>query len=677
MSNQGPVISALTRRWVDFLLTRSRWVWAVILVLALPATVRTVWLYAHLKSDLEELLPRESTSVIAIDELRARMPGIQYLGVIVDTSTAENLPSAERFIDDLASKVSAYPDGMVRAVRVGDAEERAFLEEHGALYVDLDDLKTIRARIKARRDYEVTHRAGIDFDDEPPPSVDLSDIQKKYDEKNPHHDRFKNGRFSSLELRLTMMLIQVGGFDTGANRSKELLTRVKSDIAALGGVERYAPGMRVGFAGDVAISVEETEALMADLSVSSVIVLIAVVAVIVLYFRWWRSVVVLVPPLLVATVLAFGVASLPPFSVSDLNSNTAFLGSIIVGNGINFGILLVARYLEERRAGGDVRASLYAAVQESRGGTLAAALAAGVSYASLIITQFRGFRQFGYIGGIGMVLSWLLAYTLMPPLIAWVDRGALVPRASAEGQGLFGALSRVISKAPVVIIAGSFALTLFAGVKVSHFDKHQLESDFSKLRRADTWTQGEGYWGEKMNQLLGEYLTPLVVLTDSTEQRRELEPKFKQAIQEAGLSDKIASIRTIDDVVPAQQSEKIEEIRAIKKIISPRMRAEMTEQQRADVDRFLGSAALSTIDASQVPSTFSTGLRERDGSMDKAILVYPTFTKELWLGDPLISFVRRLREIAADTQGRPGRVAGSIPLSADILSSISRDGPLA
>ena len=41
----------------------------------------------------------------------------------------------------------------------------------------------------------------------------------------------------------------------------------------------------------------------------------------------------------------------PSSLVGHLNSNTAFLGSIVVGNGINVGLILFARYLEERRHG--------------------------------------------------------------------------------------------------------------------------------------------------------------------------------------------------------------------------------------------------------------------------------------------------------------------------------------
>src|SRR5262252_7887152 len=54
-----------TRAFVAWTLKYGWVLWAVALVLAIPATSRTVSLYLHLRSDIEELLPRESLSVRA------------------------------------------------------------------------------------------------------------------------------------------------------------------------------------------------------------------------------------------------------------------------------------------------------------------------------------------------------------------------------------------------------------------------------------------------------------------------------------------------------------------------------------------------------------------------------------------------------------------------------------
>jgi predicted exporter len=674
---------SVARAFVAWSLRNGKTIWIVAILLAIPATFETASLYLHLRSEIEELLPRGAPSVHAVDELRARMPGLQHLGVVVDTGSPERLGAGEAFIDDLAAKVRAYPPELAREGRTGEAVERRFLEDHAPLYIDEKDLESIRTRIEARRDYEVSRATGASLDDDaPPPSLDFSDLEHEYEARlgGQSKSRFPNGRFSSAEKHLTMLLIEVGEFSTGGAHGRELFQRVKDDIHALGGTDHYAPGMRVGFTGDVAINVEETSALVSDLSTSSVLVIAAVVLVIVLYYRWWRSVAILVVPLMLATVYSFAAASLPPLGITELNSNTAFLGSIIVGNGINFGIILLARYVEERRKGLSTFESLVAAVWAARVGTLSAALAAGVSYTALVITQFRGFRQFGFIGGIGMVFSWVVAFVLMPPLIAWLDPGdASRPGPKAESGSIVARLAPFVRRfaAPIAVLGA--LLTIVAATAAPKFSLSQVELDLSKLRRSDTWKNGEGYWGRRMDDLLGEYLTPTVILTDRKEEAEAVASAVRAAATTAPLKDMVSLVRTADDLIPPDQEAKIATAAQIRKDMTPKMRSLVAPERRADIDRVLGKPDLRPISVSDLPPIFAAAVRERDGSFGKTVLVYPRATGALWQGKPLIAFVADLRELAkaaTSVGGRPGRVAGSLPVSADVLQSVLRDGPV-
>src|SRR5262249_23753019 len=131
----------------------------------------------------------------------------------------------------------------------------SFLERNAALYVDVADLEAVRARIEARRDWEVRRETGasLDDDDSAAPPLDFADIEKKYDERLGGSAGAMDGdRYSSRSLRLALMLIDTPGFDTGRASGEALLDRVKADILALD-PDRYAQGMRVGFTGDVAI----------------------------------------------------------------------------------------------------------------------------------------------------------------------------------------------------------------------------------------------------------------------------------------------------------------------------------------------------------------------------------------------------------------------------------------
>ena len=666
--------SKAARAFVAWTVRNGRLLWAVALLLAIPATYRTVTLYAHLRSEVEELLPRESPSVRALDTLRARLPGLQFLGVVVEAKDPANLPGAERFLDDLAARVRAYPPSLAKDVRTGNGEERAFVEKHAPLYVATGDLKEILRRIEARRDYEVAKESGALMDeDAPPPSMDTSDIERKYDQEL--HGA-KGDHLTSAELRATMLFVEAGDFTTGANESRALLERVKGDVASLD-LANYGPGLRVGYASDVAINVEEMDALQEDLSVSSILVVVAVMGVIVAYYQWWKSVPVLIPPLLLATVYAFGIASLPPFNVRELNSNTAFLGSIIVGNGINVGLVLLARYREARLKGASVDEALVLGVWGARAGTLAAAAAASAAYASLMVTEFRGFRQFGTIGGIGMLTSWITAFVLVPPLAKWLDHDVPVPESKQRRHGaVMRWIVQLVESAGPGLVGLAGILAVVSLFEVSHFDTSRLEHDFNKLRRADTWEKGEGYWGRKMDALLGHYLTPTVILSDTPEDARVVEARVKESVAHGALEPFIARVVGADDVLPGAQSEKIALTTQIREDLTPKIRSLIPEDKRKVLDRLLASDDLAPITDADLPRTFTRGLREKDGTMGRTVLLYPRASDALWKADGIHAFVSAVRELAT-VSGRQGHVAGSIPLTGDILSSIGRDAPIA
>lgn len=659
-----------TRAFVRWTLRWGKWLWAAAILLAVPAVGRTAQLYLHLRSELEQLLPRNAPSVLAVDELRHRMPSLQYLGVVVAFSKDSDVSAAEALLDQLAARIRAYPPDLVKAVRTGDTAERKFVEDHAPLYMDFADLATIRDRLEARRDWQASKDLGVLLDDDdPPPPLEFGDIQKKYDQRLGAK-RFADGHFASEKEHCALILIQAGEFVTGG-RGKALLDRVRADLAALR--PSASPDLRVGFTGDIAINVEETSALLSDLSISSALVVVFVVMAIVFYFEWWLSIVVLLPPLLLATAYAFAIAALPPLRVTELNSNTAFLGSIIVGNGINFGIVLLARYVEARRQGAGIEEALELGVWGSRTGTLSAALAAGVSYASLALTDFRGFRQFGFIGGVGMVLSWILAFVLMPPLAAWVDRGHLpVKRIS-----IMDAVAPWTWRNRGLIVGLACVLTAAAVWKVRSFGPNEIETDFSKLRRADTWQRGEGYWGRRMDALLGTYITPTILLADDPSQAEAIGRVLKAEAKQPPLDAMVASVRTLEDVVPRDQSAKIAIADQIQDDLTPSIRGSLTPDQRSAIERLLGSGPQRVITASDVPDALMAGLRERDGSVGRTVLVYPRPGRTLWLGPQLAEFVGRLRAAAASASGRSARVAGSHALSADILESVRRDGALA
>jgi hypothetical protein len=105
----------------------------------------------------------------------------------------------------------------------------------------------------------------------------------------------------------------------------------------------------------------------------------------------------------------------------------------------------------------------------------------------------------------------------------------------------------------------------------------------------------------------------------------------------------------------------------------------LSEGDLRAIDRLLGAPDLKPITVADLPRSFLLGLRERNGDVGRTVLIYPRPARALWDGSAIARFVGSLREVVASASrpSRPARVAGSLPLSADILGAVRRDGPVA
>ncbi len=675
-TSEGGRVGALVR----WLMLRHRWVLAVSALLLLISGYRTALTYSSLKSELEELLPRSAPSVSAIAELRRRLPGIRFLGVVIEIDEPEQSASAERFLDQLAERVRAYPPDLMRSVRLDTSAERAFAERYALQLMDPSDVRRLRESVEARRDFEVSRAMGSDLDDDDPdnkpPEIPLEELKRKYEARFGGSVALrKSDRFISPDGKAQALLVQTSSQSTGFEYDARLLERVQADVAALGGAPR---GTRLGYAGDVATRVEETHGLATDLGVSSLVVGLLVIGGLVWFYRSWAALVVLFVPLMLGTCAGFALVALPPLSIRYLNTNTAFLGSIVVGNGINSGIMLLARVQEELAIGRPVRAAVVTGIVESWRATFAAALASAASYASLIFTDFRGFNQFGWIGSFGIVMCWVTVYLLLPPLCVLLGERLRPPAPAASA----------VSAAPRPSIAGRVAeltmryrrtvlvaLVALAAVSVAGLVDRRgdwIEYDLSKLRRKDSWENGERYWGKRMDAATGRYLTPTVVMAADARDVPRLEARLLDLMKSGGAGDLIAEVRSSQQILPDARVESIAEAKLLKAAITPKLRAQLKESERSQLDTALSEASLVPLSAADLPEALVAGLRERDGVIGRSVLIFPKVGGGTWQAERLAAFARDVRAAAGEASAI---AAGPLLLSSDLAHAMREDGP--
>ncbi|MEO5971162.1 MAG: MMPL family transporter, partial [Bdellovibrionia bacterium] len=402
----------------NFILSKPKGVALVGTLLAIFGGYYSVQLYKNLRTDIQELLPTTSRSVIDLKEVTERLESIDNLAVLV---FSKNTRASKRFVIDLAKNLERYPKSIIASVDYRIDRELKFFKDHQALYIDLEDLIRVKRYIRDRIAYERELYNPLNIfrpDEIPEPKLDFMILKEKYRGKAAGFDRFPEGFYATPDAKKRAVLVNIPGNSAGIDRAKALKAAVEKTISDLN-PKSYAPDLEIKYTGGVEDSIEEQDALVADLELSTVLVTIIVTLGMLAFYKSVRATLALMASLLMGTFWTFGISY---FVVGYLNANSAFLGSIVLGNGVNFGIIYLARYIEERRQNRSNSVANQIAMRETATSTWTAALAAGLSYGSLVLTGFRGFKQFGVIGLIGMILCWLSAFTLLPAFLTLLDR---------------------------------------------------------------------------------------------------------------------------------------------------------------------------------------------------------------------------------------------------------------
>ncbi|OFZ18077.1 MAG: hypothetical protein A2X94_02580 [Bdellovibrionales bacterium GWB1_55_8] len=663
-----------------FILRRAGWVAFVGTLVSIVAAYYSVQLYKNLRTDISELLPNTARSVLDLDEVSRRLESIDNLAILI---FSENADAAKKFQSDLARKLEQVPKNVLASVEYKIDRELKFFEDRKALYIDLPDLIRVRNYIEDRIEYEreLYNPLNIFREDEiPEPALDFNALRGKYDARLGAYTRLPGGYYSTAAGTLRVILAYMPGKTSSIKNVHALKDAVLQAVEELNPVS-YSEDLRVRYAGGVQDILEEHLSLIADLELSTVIVTAVVTLSLFVFFRSWVATIALTISLIFGTFWTFGFSY---FVVGYLNANTAFLGSIVLGNGINFGIMMMARYFEERRAFRSHGRAMQVAMTHTATATGAAALAAGLAYGSLMLTQFRGFNQFGVIGLVGMIFCWISAFTLLPAFLTiWNRFWPIVPRSSQSRVGperralLTDGLAKTVEAYPGTITIASLALTLIAATTFIGITPDSiLETDMSRLRNKESMTTGSGSMNVHLNAIFNRYLSPLVFLPDKREDAREIAEKLKQKKAEQGADSMIASVQMLDDFVPRDQLRKIEILRDIRRTLPQKIVQRLSEHDQKLVSQFLSPAAMRPIHEKDLPPLVLNKFTEKDKTIGKMVLIEPPLGSSTWKGARLVGFIDDLREVA-DSVGEGIPLAGTLAITSDMIRAISRDGPRA
>jgi len=689
-------LDRLAGRYVDFLIRRY---WLVLLIsLGLTILAGISASRFTLKTDFAELLPQDEPSIQDLNRAKARKGGLSNIIVVV---TGEDAEANKRLVDDLAEKFKEIPDEYVVYMKYHINDEKKFYEKHKHLYMDVADLEELHRRLREKIRYERIKNNPIlnmDFDGEDlkPVEFDVSDIKEKYKGKTSSYNKYVDGYFSEEDGGFYAIMLYPPGAATGVDLGKRLKVvversvaevcsagQIPEDVGDLGKFiedkcrQRYHPTIQIGFTGSVLTAIEEQKAIIDDLMLVTSICLFFVGLVVLLYFRIWRCLPVVGIPLLMGTTWTFGISI---YIVESLNTSTAFLAAIIVGNGINFGLIQLARFVEERREGTEIAQSIKNAMLQTAKATSTAALAASIAYGSLIITQFRGFNGFGYMGGLGMILCWLSAFTVQPALLVLTAK--LWPiRFKKKGKqvpvGLFARpFARIVFRLGAPLHLAGWILAIVCVVVSIPYLKDPFEYDFNNLR--NQMAKNTVYeLSNRVGHLFTRRLNPLFILADRQDQVPLIAAELERKNSTGKYKDLFDDIFSVYSLLPQDQKQKLKVLKKIRKLLTKSTLSWMSAEQREEVEEYRPPDDLKAVTVQDLPFALTRIFTELDGRIGLAIALYPRSKgRSVWDGHFLIEIADASRLVKLP-DGEQVTSAGTSTIFADMITAIERDGPRA
>jgi predicted RND superfamily exporter protein len=657
-------IDRLLDRWVDFSLRRTGLVLGIAAILFVAGGFFASKL--KLRSDFMELLPTDSTSVINLEAVKTRVASYSTLTVTVESP---DLKTSMRFADALVEELHKMPEQQVKYVDAGITELKNFYKKNKHLYADLKDLEDFRDRLQKRIREETEDSVVESLDDTPRPKTDLKidEIRAKYDKKGKEQDRYVDGYYTTPDKSLLAVFVRPPSSASNFDDYERLVDDVQEIVDRLDPAKFHAE-MKVGFTGDIKTSLEERDALADDMIFITILSLVLIIGCIVVYYRSIRSMFLIGLPMLLGLVLAFTIGY---YAIGYLNSATAFLSSIIAGNGINFMIMLAARYFEEIRARGPgaMPEALHVSVKGTFTGTIVAASAASVAYGSLVFAGFRGFRQFGIIGGLGMLLCWLVTFLVGPPLIAAFHRlKPLGTHRVSEKHRVSGAVGRLVMRWPRTVLVVALLMTAASVVVTIPFAFDPFEYDFRNLRNRESAKRGSAKLSRRVDHIFDLPQSPTPVVTDELYEV----PKIKEAILDApGSPALIGGVKTLQDFLPKDQKAKLAVLDDLRRMIDRKIDF-LSDKDRKDIEEYRPPDDLREVGLGDIPETVARPFSEADGTRGRILFVYSHPKESLLDGEYLLQFADFLRSIEVD--GKPLLAAGQPMVFADMIEAILNDG---
>jgi predicted RND superfamily exporter protein len=611
-----------------------------------------------LNANLVDLLPKSFQSVQDVHEMERRFGALGWVVVVGEGGDAASL---QRFADDLAPKLEALP-----GIRYVESQRpSAFFRDKALYFLSEEDLKEVHRRLEARIAWEKqqANPLYVDLVGEEPPSLDFSDLEAKYGTHAGQRLANNEGDYYvDPAARRVVLLAKPDTSSADLAFSRRIIDEVRGLLDAQD-LKQYGPDFRTEITGTFQKKLDQQGQIARDIAVSSAVALGLLLLYLLLHFRSALAVGLVLAPVGTGLAWTYGLVSLV---YGQVNLLTGFLGAILGGLGIEHGIHLLGRYLHLRGQGESSEQATRESFTHTGGAALVSALVAALTFFVLGTSQFRAFREFGVIAGVGMLVL-VLAYVLvLPALLGLASRWGWKPgRASVVTTE--SPTGRVLVRRRGLITAVS--AVLLVGL-LTQVDRLRFDYDFGALE-----DQGLPSFvlDREVNRIIGYSQSPVVMLTDTPEDEQAVLRELQQRQRARGDASTIDFVASLSSLIPPRQAEKQALLQDLSKLLADVPEERLAPEQREQLVQLREQSQARPFTPDDLPPSIRQQFQGVSGGQSGFVLVYPAVS--LSDGAAIRSLAREVRGVQLPGGGHLS-AAGEPMVLADILEMVTREAPL-
>ena len=611
-----------------------------------------------LETDLVALIPENYQSVKTLNEIKQRVGGVGSLVVLVQSPDFE---ANRRFAEDLARELQ--DEKYETYINFVDYKrDAAFYRKNALLFMETDDLDEVLTRID---DYIIQEKLKLSplyiSLDEEEAVLDFSDIESKYRTADNGDETY----YTNPDRTILALEAMAAGTVSNIGFAKDMQRVIQQAVKKVN-PRAYHPQMLIEYGGPFKNKIDESDTIWSDVRSTLIFGIMGIVALLTFYFRQPLAAFFVAIPLAMGLIWAFAITY---WVIGNLNTMTVFLFVILFGLGIDFGIHMFARYLEVRMDKTDVRMSIETMLSQTGQAILTAAITTSIAFFSLTLTDFRGFSEFGFIVGTGILMSLVSMTTVLPAVLVLADQRFMWIRMRHVWGHNWGG-SRGHFPYPKLVIAGALILTVYLGIHLRDID---FEYDFTNLRSNLPASIKVKQKMATIPRYGSESQSYGIVLADSKAELDEIVDALEKKIAEDDPTPTIDKVKTLWTELRGQD-EKLDIIGEIRALANGEGAKLIRGEQKAKLDSLRDLLDVKRLSVEDLPENLLRKFETIDGSQAYFAQILPSV--QLRDGKNAIAFAEDSHEIQT-ASGKVFYSSSSNIIFADMLRLMLRDSPRA